>query len=95
MKELNEKFLEAFARSVREHPRAIKNNLMSAFAIRKETRDGIRRLLSLLLKKKQMKRRFTLILVPTETRAFRFCPTQARENSSTNSYDHDYKSGGI
>ena len=31
MKELNEKFLEAFARSVREHPRAIKNNLMRQY----------------------------------------------------------------
>ena len=31
MKELNEKFLEAFTRSVREHPRAIKNNLMRQY----------------------------------------------------------------
>ena len=31
MKELNAKFLEAFTRSVRDHPRAIKNNLMRQY----------------------------------------------------------------
>ena len=91
MKELNEKFLEAFARSVREHPRAIKNNLMRQYLqFVKKLAMEYADVIASSKEEAQQKGGLLWILVPTETLGnSALAPTQARENSSTNSYDHD------